>query len=188
MKKWLSFSALLLICLLLAACQSEKPNAADEQTSAQATLVAYLDTLKTGEFEAATGYLESVPDNFKYSDNEVMKHFFAKMTYSIESVKQTADGYEATLALKLPNTAVIYDDMMNNIGDEVQKLQAGDDTSKSKASNLMIDYMLQKIDDANVVFAENTLNVTLKQVEGKWLVVPSDNLSKALSGLTSEAK
>lgn len=188
MKKWFSFSALLLVCLLLVACQSEKANAKDDQTSAQTVLATYLDTLKAGEFEAANAYLEMVPDNFKYSDNEVMKRFFAKMTYSVASVNQVSDGYEAVLELKLPNTAVIYDDMMSNIGEEVQKLQGGDDTSKSKASNMMIDYMLNKIDDANVVLAENKLNVMLKQVEGKWLIVPSDDLSKALSGLTLNAK
>ncbi len=180
MKKSISLGLIFVLCLLLVACQSNKT------VQDQSVLESYFENLKAGQFEAASQKLETVPDNFNYGDNEVMKHFFAKMTYTVKDTKETSDGMETTVVISLPNTGIIYDSMMSDIGDDVQKLQGGNDASKSKASNLMIDFMLQKIDAPDVVMVENTVKVILKKVDDKLVIVPDDNLSKALSGLPSK--
>lgn len=182
MKKAISFGLMVVLCLVLAACQSNK------SVQEESVLESYFENLKTGEFEAAAQKLESVPDKFNYSDNEVMKHFFAKMTYTVKETKETAEGQEATVVISLPNTGIIYDSMMSDIGDDVQKLQGGDDASKSKASDMMINFMLSKIDAPDVVMVENTVKVILKKVDGKLVIVPNDSLSKALSGLPDKKK
>ena len=180
MKRILSLGMILAMILALTACQNSKIDAATSSN--------YLEDLKTGNFEQAQNKLESVPENFQYGDNEVMKSFFAKMAYSVKETKNKGDQAVATVSISLPNTALIYDEMMTNIGEDVQKLQKGDDASKTKASGMMVEYMLNKINDENVVRAENTIEITLKLVNGKTVIVPNDELSKALSGIPIEKK
>lgn len=180
MKKLISLCLMLTLGVLLTACQAAK---ADETVMA-----AYLENLKAGSFEAASAQLETVPENFQYGENDIMKAFFAKLSYEVKDAKADGSQTAVTLFVSLPDTAAIYDDMMNNIGEEVQKLQKGDDASKTKASDLMVDFMLAKISSEDVKMAENTVEVILKVVDGKTVIVPNDELSKALSGIPSSAK
>lgn len=180
MKRLLSLGMLLAMILVLTACQSSKIDAAASSN--------YLEDLKTGKFEQAQTKLESVPESFQYGDNEVMKSFFAKMIYTVKETKNKGDEAVATVAISLPNTAMMYDEMMTNIGEDVQKLQKGDDAAKTKASGMMVEYLLNKINDENVARAENTVEITLKLVDGKTVIVPNDDLSKALSGIPIEKK
>lgn len=182
MKKLLMVLGIMVMTLSLAACGSTKVT--DES---QTKLVsAYLDSLKAGDFAAAKTHLETVPENFDYNENEVMKTFFAKLEYQIGEIKATETGGEVKVTIKLPNTTVVYDSMMDEIGEEVQKLQASDDTAKEKASGMMVAYMLKKLNDPSVKMIENTVSVEVKKGEKDLVLVPNDLLSKALSGISAE--
>lgn len=178
MKKVFRLGIMMVMGLFLTACQSN--NADMDQTA----IASYLEDLKTGNFASAESRLETVPENFAYNDNEVMKKLFERMTYEIKDTKVSGDEAVAEVYIKIPNTALIYDDMMNNIGAEVQKLQAGDDSSKTKASGMMVEYLLTKLTEEDVVMVENTVKVTLRVLAGKTVVVPDADLSKALSGVS----
>lgn len=175
MKKLISILMLLVVSFSLSACQNSKVDASVIST--------YLENLKTGNFEKAKLQLETVPENFNYGDNEIMKNLFAKMNYEVKSTDVKGSEVKATVYLSLPNTSLIYDGMMNTIGDDIQKLQAGSDSDKSKASDMMVAYLLKKINEEQVKRVENTIEVTLKIVDGKTVIVPNEDLSKALSGI-----
>ncbi len=183
MKKLFKLGLVVMMGLMLVACQGSEATNEEATKASQETLVAYLENLKEGQFKKAEGQLETVPENLAFGDNEVMKQFFARMTYEVKEGKVSEKESVVTVLIKLPNTALIYDDMMENIGEEVQKLQGGDDSSKTKASALMVEYLIQKINDSKVVFVENTIDIQVKEVNGKWVIVPSDDFSKTLSGL-----
>lgn len=170
---------ILTVSLFFVACGSGKVT-----DDAQKKLVAsYMDALKAGDFATAKTYLETVPENFDYNENEIMKTFFSKLTYEVVAVTSGDEGGELTLKIKLPNTTLIYDSMMDEIGDEVQKLQASDDTAKNKASEMMVQYMLKKVSEESVVLVENQVKVSVKKGDKALVIVPNDDLSKALSGL-----
>lgn len=183
MKKLLSLGLILVMSLMMVACQAPKKISEDSINQGKDTLSAYLENLKAGQFKEAEGKLETIPENFAFGHNEVMKQFFATMVYEVKEVKVKGEETVVTVAIKLPNTSLIYDDMMENIGEEVQTLQGGDDSAKAKASNLMEAYLIRKIKDSQVVLVENTIDVSVKIVDGNWVVVPSDDFSKTLSGL-----
>lgn len=175
MKKLISVLMLLVISFSLSACQSSKLDASVIST--------YLDDLKAGNFEKAKLQLETVPENFNYGDNEIMKNLFAKMNYEVKSTDIKGSEAKATVLISIPNTSLIYDGMMNGIGDDIQKLQAGGDAEKAKASDMMVTYLLKKINEEQVKRVENTIEMTLKIVDGKTVIVPNEDLSKALSGI-----
>ncbi len=183
MKKLFSLGLVFVMGLLLVACQAPKETSEEATKLSTEVVSTYLENLKAGQFKEAEGQLESVPENLAFGDNEVMKQFFGRMVYEIKDGKVSEEETVVTVLIKLPNTALIYDDMMENIGEEVQKLQGGDDTAKTKASGLMVEYLIKKINDSKVVFVENTIDIHVKKVDGKSVIVPSDDLSKTLSGL-----
>lgn len=179
MRKLTMVLSLLLMSIVLVACGSTKVT-----NESQTQLVnSYLDSLKAGDFATAKTHLETVPENFDYNENDVMKAFFAKLEYTVGDVKSTETGGEVKVTIKLPNTTLVYDSMMDEIGEEVQKLQASDDTSKEKASGMMVAYMLKKLNDPAVTMIENTVTVEVKQGEKDLLLVPNESLSAALSGI-----
>lgn len=172
---------MIVMSMALMACQSSK----EVDTT---VLKNYLDNLKTANYEEAAKNLESVPENFAYKNYGVMNLLFSKMNYEIKETKATKDGAEVKVSITIPNTVIIYDDMMNNMGEEIQKLQAGDDAGKTKASNMMIEFLTNKISESDVEMVENTVTVTLKTVGEKTVIVPEDSLSKALSGIPQKKK
>lgn len=178
MKKYLVV-LLGVLMLLTAGCASQAPNSEDQK----AVMVSYMDQLKSGNFEKAKPYLTEVTEKFDYNENPLMKALFAKMTYSIENFDASSKGAKAQVKISIPDTTVIYDKMMDEIGEEVQKLGAGGDTDKNKASEMMITYMMAKLTADDVVMVENTVDVELTTKDGKTLIVPNDNFSKALSGI-----
>lgn len=173
--------AILLSVMLMLTVGCSKPTANVEDQ--KAVVVAYMDLLKSGEFEKAKPYLTEVTENFDYNENPLMKALFAKMSYSVESFDAASDGAKATLKISIPDTTVIYDNMMEDIGEEVQKLGSGGDQDKNKASEMMVNFMMAKLTDEKVVMVENTVDVDLKSENGKTLIVPNDSFSKALSGI-----
>ncbi len=147
----------------------------------------YMEALKKGDFKTANTYLETVPENFDYGDNEIMRAFFEKLTYEIKTVKVEGNVSKVEIHITLPDTGLIYDQMMSSIGDEVQKLQsAGDETSKAKASDMLVSYLLNQVKSDQVKMAENDIVMELKNNGGEVKIVPTSELSRALSGITKE--
>lgn len=182
MKKWIWVMTLLAVSLLFVACGSVKIT----EDSQKQLVASYMDALKAGDFTTAKTFLETVPENFDYNENEIMKTFFSKLSYEVVSASASGETGEVTLKIKLPNTTLLYDSMMDEIGEDVQKLQASDDTAKNKASEMMVKYMLGKLTDENVTLVENQVKVTIKKGDKALVLVPNDEFSKALSGVAVE--
>lgn len=178
MKKYVAL-CLMVLLLFATGCSNQASNSEDQK----AVMASYMDLLKAGDFEKAKPYLTEVTENFDYNENPLMKALFAKMSYSIEQVDATGKGAKAQVKISIPDTTIIYDSMMEEIGEEVQKLGGGGDDDRTKASEMMVTYMMAKLTSDEVVMVENTVAVELTTVDGKTLIVPNDDFSKALSGI-----
>lgn len=178
MKKYVAI-CLAVLLIFATGCASQSANSEDQK----AVMVSYMDLLKSGSFDKAKPLLTEVTENFDYNENPLMKALFAKMTYSIEGFEGTQKGAKAQVKISIPDTTVIYDSMMEEIGEEVQKLGGGGDDDRTKASEMMVSYMMAKLTADQVVMVENTVSVELTTVDGKTLIVPNDDFSKALSGI-----
>lgn len=165
--------------ILLAGCgQSQK--ALDDQKQ---VVTDYLSAVKAGDFAKAKPLLKEVPESFDYNDNPVMKTFFERLTFEVKSVKASKTGAVVSVAITLPNTTVIYDNMMTDIGDNVKKLQKTSADGKSQAATMMIDYLMKAVKSDSAKMVVNTVEIEVDNTSGKPLIVPNENLAKALSGI-----
>lgn len=154
-------------------------------TSLQNSVQGFFDAVKNGDLKKAAEFEYANSDkNFKFDNNEqkeLITAYFSHMTYSIESTSKSAST--ANVKVKIKNVDI------SKLSVRITKDYIAESMKDSASTKNLDDAAMQKAFNDKLITAMKsktadnyTKEVTIKVVKknGKWLIVASDDLEKAL--------
>ncbi|WP_010238562.1 hypothetical protein [Clostridium arbusti] len=163
------------------------------KTDVSNTINGFFKELKNGNLDNASKYLindnkyANLDLNFKdKSYEDIMKRLVSKLNYSIENV--TVNDYTAKARLNITSVDLLsfYNTYSSEINPLVQSYLNGGASQKVDAENkikaLLNDKVGKDIDSGNYQKLNGSIDVNLKNVNGKWLIEPNQDLIYYLTG------
>lgn len=197
---------LLAICIIVLVCiagymyfgkntngyLSQKQNE-KAKTEVLNTINSFFTELKNGRLDNASKYV--INDN-KYANldfnlnnqiyEDMLKKLYSKLNYRIENV--TVKGTSATARLNITAVDLLsfYNTYSRELNPLVQSYLKGNEAEKKDAENkikeLITDKVGTDINNGNYQKLSGNVDVKLKQVSGKWLIEPDQQLIYYLTG------
>lgn len=154
-----------------------------------ATVQNFLDALKQQDVQKASGFVKdenSKKDEFKYDSPEqekMIKAIFSKLDYKLD--KTTKNGNSATVKAKITSIDLtrVTTKMVSELLPTLMSQALSDEKQDDKKQNdMIVQYMINAINDPNAPKTETDVEIKLVKDKKGWLIVPSEDLTNAMTG------
>lgn len=140
-----------------------------------------LNTLKTFNFDKVNTYVQTTEDNTlninslggQTLDNENEKLLFEKLEWKIN--KENIEGENATVEVEVTNK-----DFQVILANYMQKVLKAAFSGEQIGDEQYQTYLIEELQNENVSVTTQTKTINLVKVDGKWKVVPDEQLIDAL--------
>lgn len=149
-----------------------------------AVVRSFMDALKTADLAKAAGYMANAGADLRFDDpqqEKMIKSYLGQLKYE-NVAKPVINGDAATVAVKMtaPDLVRISADALTQALPLMFAAASSDSVQKQKAEETMLEMLFSAISDPKAPVVSAEIKVSLKRVEGKWLVVADDGLGQIL--------
>lgn len=173
------WSCLFLMLFLLSSCSKNAP---------ESTVKTFLDSTIKMDIKNATDCLnrdknssDFINSIFIFEDDyqmELAGKTFSKMEYNISSIEDIEKDYKKAIV------TIKHIDFLKMTEEVVPKLMEGDlQNSSDEAMDKMVkEYFSKTLSDSNTPMMDSNIEIVLYKSNGKWLIIPDEELLNAISG------
>ncbi|MBE3586528.1 MAG: DUF4878 domain-containing protein [Thermoanaerobacter sp.] len=181
----LSLVAIAISLLILAGCSTTPPKSVVES---------FLSAIQAGDIEKASTYIdkgnktltsELAPAEDKFGE-EFGKKILSRVKYEIKKQEISGDTAKVTATITSLDLVRIVTKAMSDIM-PMAFAAAFSDQSEEGMNAMFEQYLINSISDTNAPTTTTDVIINLKKVDGKWLIVPDDNLLNSLTGNIEKA-
>lgn len=184
---------IILACFLVS-CSGKPSSTAENTAPVEATLLDFFQSLKNGDLNNASKYLDKSKEDYNISlkfqssfQEDLLKKVFSKIDYKIISTYWKGDTAEVSLEITSVDLLSIYNDVMSkSLEPLIDKYLNGSEkdriAAKNEAKKIASTSINNIISNNNFPKTTNKVKLILSEANGKWLIEPNEDFIYAITG------